>query len=424
MKNKIYDLICKKIEDNRSNHKTFLDRVFGDVEIDLIKEFGLSIFGAGIVANELVRSLQNYKIHVSNFVVSRLPDETQSQEIVVINIERFIEKQSDNYLLIGISSNEDEIVKELISRGVGKNKILRLNYDLAISAAIADPTQTMVLELMEIGKDAINEKIKNDANQIERAYNCLADERSKSLFIEKLIALIEFENVNYLGAFLAAHSEPVKKFGAKPLFELGFSESYFYFNNEFNFCKENKQSLVDIGAYDGCSTIAFSQMCLKENLSYQVTAFEPDPNNMKILLKNTEDNKNVVAINAGIWSSATKLRFKSSNNFLLKSSSEVNENGDIYVDVAPLQEFKLSRPVTILKADPPRLEVALKVLNGCHQIIKEDLPILIFPAYHSFDAIYKMPLAINSLNLGYKIYIRHLSWSIGETDVFAIPAKN
>jgi len=153
-------------------------------------------------------------------------------------------------------------------------------------------------------------------------------------------------------------------------------------------------------------------------------AFEPDPNNMKILLKNTEGDKDIISINAGIWSSATKLRFKSSNKFLLKSSSEINENGDIYVDVAPLQKFPLSRPVTIIKADPPRLEVALNVLTGCHQTIKEDLPILIFPAYHSFDAIYKMPLAISSLNLGYKIYLRHLSWSIGETDVFAIPPKN
>lgn len=61
MKNKIYDLIWEKIEEYRSSQKTFLDRVFGDVRFDLIEKHGLSIFGAGVVANELLRALQNNK---------------------------------------------------------------------------------------------------------------------------------------------------------------------------------------------------------------------------------------------------------------------------------------------------------------------------------------------------------------------------
>lgn len=419
---KICDVIQQKIQQSQINANSFLGRIFGGKSYADIKNINISIFGAGVVANELLRALENNGVRIDNFVVTNIHNTKVSQGVNVISIEEFIENFPDSYLLIGISNGEEEAIRILGSKGVSTDKIFRLNYDLSISSSIADPTQTMIGELRLVGQSQLNKQLKRDEKIIEDAYACLEDDYSKELFESKLAALTQFENINLLRDFLRDFSEPIKKFGQKPLIELGFSESFFYFNNEFNFLGEKKQSFVDIGAYDGCSTLAFTNKCRKDGVNYQVVAFEPDPNNFNQLVKNTEGDSNIEAINSGIWSKSTLLKFKSSDQFILKSSSEINEEGNIIVKVGRLDEFPLSRPVTIIKADPPGLEVALNVLEGCISTIKEDRPILIFPAYHTYDAIYKMPLAVKSLNLNYRIFLRHLSWSIGETDVFAIPA--
>ena len=57
--------------------------------------------------------------------------------------------------------------------------------------------------------------------------------------------------------------------------------------------------------------------------------------------------------------------------------------------------------------------------NKLEKTIQKYKPKLALGVYHSIDAIYKIPLQLHSLCPEYKIFIRHNSWYIGETDVHA-----
>ncbi len=413
--------VISTILKSKSRKENFIQRIFGIRNPGNFSQSKISIFGAGIVANELYRALKNNGISASCFVVSELNENLTKNNLNVINIDEFINKCSDHLLIMGISSGEEVVKNNLIKKGFSKKQIVLLRYDLSISAAIADPTQNLIQELRKVGESNLRILLEQDSEIIEKAYKILSDSYSKRLFISKLKALASYENVNLLRDFLKSFSEPIHKYGEKPVGGFEFSESYFYFNNEFNYCFGRDQNLVDIGAYDGCSTFEFIKKCTSENIKYRVVAFEPDPNNYAALLRNTNYDPNVQCINKGVWSHKGRQKFKSSERFTLKSSSEINKFGNINIEVDSLDSLFPGFPVTIIKADPPRLHVAIEVLKGCEKTIRKYLPVLIFPAYHTFDAIYKMPTEINSLGLGYKIYLRHFSWSIQETDVIAIP---
>jgi FkbM family methyltransferase len=262
-------------------------------------------------------------------------------------------------------------------------------------------------------------KLENDKDELQEAFYSLADEYSKNLFLSKIVSLVKYKNITCLANFLEDFSDSVREYGPVPLF--GYPESRLYFSNTLNDISNGQQFLIDVGAYDGCSSLEFRRQCIEKGLTYKVVAFEPDPNNF-VALKNALGKDPFIQLeNLGLWSHSAKFRFKTSNNVLLKSSSEISDDGDIFIKVVLLDSYKFNSKVTIIKADPPGLNVALEVLKGAKNTITEHLPLLIFPAYHSFDAIYKMPLALKASCHEYEIFLRHLSWSIGETDVFAVP---
>jgi FkbM family methyltransferase len=274
--------------------------------------------------------------------------------------------------------------------------------------------------LREKGSNKLLKILERDIELVCEAYNSFEDALSRELFIEKIVTLICYEDISLLSNFLVRFSEPVKEFGEKPLF--GYPESRYYFwNNGFDFFSSDFPFLVDIGAYDGCSTLSFKNRCQASNINYRVLAIEPDPSNFQALLVNLAQDPLIEPLNIGLWSEGGILRFHSSEKNSLKSSSHIAPDGNIQIEVRCLDSINFNGKITIIKADPPGLDVALEILKGGSLTIQRSCPVLIFPAYHSFEAIYRMPLAIKKLELGYKIYLRHLSWSIGETDVFALP---
>lgn len=399
---------------------SLIERVFG-------KGFDpnnkVAIFGAGIVGSELSKSLQNENIKIDFFLDSNPSRAGQSISNIPI---RHIDKCkgiSGYHILIAVASRDtaDEIVNTLTTRGFNRtNEIIRLRHAADLAAYIAEPAYLTRNWLTRVSSDDLMNKLQADQAEIEAVYARLDDEKSREILATKIACLIDHKNLDLLGFFIRRYSEPFEKWGefAPPNF---FTESSCYFNNNL-FRIEEDATLIDIGAYNGCSTSAFIEKCTEIGIrSYRSIAFEPDPENFRALSIQFNGNPHIECLNYALHKEKATLRFVSSANCSLKSSSHVAENGDITVEAMPLDAFNLEH-VSIIKADPPGLETAISVLEGAQKTISQHRPILIFPGYHGFDAIYKMPSTINRLfPEQYRLYLRHLSWSISETDVFAVP---
>jgi hypothetical protein len=69
--------------------------------------------------------------------------------------------------------------------------------------------------------------------------------------------------------------------------------------------------------------------------------------------------------------------------------------------------------------DPPG-NILPESIRGAAGSIAKYQPKLVLGAYHSLEAIFEVPLLVKSICPEYKLYLRHLSWAMGETDLFAV----
>jgi FkbM family methyltransferase len=410
--------IAKIIEKHAPYRLTLSDRVFGK---DFDQSCPVAIYGAGIIGGELSQSLLHEGIRINLFLDSN-PSKS-GREINGIPIKHIEEMRSlsGHNIVIATKGGGEEIEAMLQKIGLNKkNTITKINHASDLAAYIAEPAFLMRDGLNRMGKAHLSEKLHTDQNEVNAAYAILGDEKSRKILTTKLACLNDPSNIELLGSFVKTFSEPIKKWGDLPISGI-FPESHCYFQNDL-FTITDGAVLIDVGAYDGCSTDAFIKKCQENGIkNYKSLAFEPDPSNFKACASRFADNEHVECHNNALHTHETMLRFVSSAHCSLKSSSHIDPNGDITIKALALDSFGMPQ-ASIIKADPPGLDIAINVLKGAHETIARCNPILIFPAYHSIDAIYKMPNAINRLFPGqYTIYLRHLSWSIGETSVFALP---
>lgn len=410
-------LIAKKRVEAKKNQLTIIQRLFGE-SFDRAKK--VFIYGAGILGGELVERLRLESITPQGFIDSDINKHNKTyHEISITHIDN-VQTFTDAYIIIATRDGYAQIESLLTEKNLAQNNsIIRLNLDLDISANIANPTLMMISEFRQLGSQALMKKLNQDAEIIESVYAKLADRKSRDLFITLIVSMVDYDNIKLLGDFLKAHSEAVSKWGRIALFS--YPESRCYFDSDLYTLNEG-DVLLDVGAFDGCSTAAFIDKAEAKGLrQYTSIAFEPDPDNFMLLSKRFKSKNNVKVNQLAVWSESTTLNFKTSNNAPLRSSSLINEEGNMQVKAVKIDDLNLDK-VTIIKADPPGENVASRVLVGAQNTINKHRPVLIFPAYHNFEAIYMMANQIDSLFPDkYNIYLRHLSWSMGETDVFAIP---
>lgn len=89
-----------------------------------------------------------------------------------------------------------------------------------------------------------------------------------------------------------------------------FNEIFIYKEYEFDLDKKPKL-MIDIGANIGLTTLLFKN----KYPDCKIIAIEPDVDNFKILQKNCEKLKDVILINAAVWSSKTKIILKDPFNY-------------------------------------------------------------------------------------------------------------
>ncbi len=180
-----------------------------------------------------------------------------------------------------------------------------------------------------------------------------------------------------------------------------------YFNTGvFNLnCKD---VVVDGGAFIG-DTIEEIEGITADAKIY---AFEPDPDNYRIMKERYGDNERIKMFQAGLWSSTKRLSFSGNSGL----ASSICEDGNTSINVVSLDDTISSR-VDLIKMDIEGAE--LEALKGAQKIITKYTPKLAICIYHRQDDLWKIPLYIKKLVPKYHIYIRHQSDYSYDTVMYA-----
>jgi len=125
-----------------------------------------------------------------------------------------------------------------------------------------------------------------------------------------------------------------------------------FVNEDYNLdYKIKPMYIIDCGANVGYSTVYFANKFKKA----KIIAVEPDPSNFKMLLKNTENYKNIIPYKTAIWDEKTFLKVtdigKGNWGFIVKKAEENEQDkfeATTILDI--IQENNFPR-VDILKID-------------------------------------------------------------------------
>lgn len=170
---------------------------------------------------------------------------------------------------------------------------------------------------------------------------------------------------------------------------------------------------VDAGAFTGEDTLAFWDWC--GGNARAAFVFEPDGRNYLRCRENLKLYGDKVEIYPkGLWSRKDKLFFTDGRD----ASSHVGGEGNSAIETVALDEILAGKPVSFIKMDIEGAE--LEALKGAAEIIRMNKPKLAVCLYHKPEDIVEIPAYIQSMDMGYRFYLRHYSYSPFETVLYAV----
>lgn len=174
---------------------------------------------------------------------------------------------------------------------------------------------------------------------------------------------------------------------------------------------------IDCGAFDGDTMKAFIKTTKGKYQS--IVCFEPVEEFHKRLEKRGQ-GKRVTAVCAGVYKESTTLQFNAEAG--KGSSISSNAENTISVPVRAIDDVPECKDATFIKMDVEGSE--LDALKGAKQTILKNKPKLAVCLYHRPKDFIEIPKWIHNLVPEYKLYVRHHSYSINETVLYAIPPEN
>ncbi|HET6460794.1 MAG TPA: FkbM family methyltransferase [Syntrophales bacterium] len=415
--NEILEQIAQRIHAAPDKMRV-LDWLFGLHKQKALAGTPVVLVGAGSLGKDLCLTLQNQGVLPVCFC-----DNDSSRNggslcgIPIISFDELKKQHRDSLILISTLKYQDLITNQLLQNGFNSDRVLFKAFDSALVLYFMEISQNNLVELRQqhSSKPMFDVLLENEQSVFE-AYHLFADQRSKDLFLAILAFMVSNDNLQLFRDFILSFCEPISAFGFDPS---GHPEAYFYFNNDVLSVAED-EVYVDVGAFDGDTIETFVQTCNRHQVDYKhIFAFEPDPRNYRALKKNTREYKNVSCHQIGLWSQSQVLRFLSSRNSVLEAGAAINSEGDIDVQVVSLDDFIRKKKVSFIKMDPPG-NVIPHAIRGAATTIARDKPKLVLGAYHSLEAYFEIPLLVKSICPDYKLYLRHNSWTLAETDLYAI----
>ncbi len=221
------------------------------------------------------------------------------------------------------------------------------------------------------------QKIFDSLENITEVYNLLADQKSRTTFINIITRLC----LPYQFHF---YYEP--------------EDFPQYFADDFNY--SNEEVFLDAGVCDGQNIIEFIKIVRKYKKIYGI---EADTENFLKCQNNLRYVSNLILLNRALHSCSEKLSFFSSSKTGKKGNAHVQPGGDIEVQGIIGDDFDI-KP-TFIKMDIEGSEK--EALNGLKNTIAEAAPKLSICIYHFQTDFWEIPLLIKKLNPRYSIKIRN-----------------
>ena len=187
-----------------------------------------------------------------------------------------------------------------------------------------------------------------------------------------------------------------------------------YFPRDINLSKGYSR-FINCGAYNG-DTI--KQLITLHGKVAAIACFEPDIDNFKLLTEYLCENQNkiaksIIAFPCGVFNEEKQLYFESGN----KWNSMTSHKGDSIIQCVSIDHVIPRFKPTFINMDIEGAE--LEALKGAELLIKKNKPDLAVCVYHAPNHMWDIPLYIQSLDLGYKFYLRNYTSLIGETVLYA-----
>lgn len=231
------------------------------------------------------------------------------------------------------------------------------------------------------------EFLKNNLDEIEKAYSCLADDWSKKVFEN----IIRFQITGDLNCCFKCESEKDEAFEI--------------------LCLGENESFLDLGAYRGDTVNEF----LEYAKSYEkIVAVEPDTRTFKKLQINCENLENCITLNNAVWSENCTLIFDGNKGRGASLNNNGEEKNAICVDYITEKYGDFSYiNIDIEGAESEMLKGAVNTLQS--------KPKLCMAVYHKSQDIFALVNRIKEMNGDYKIYMRHHKHiSFWDTNIYCI----
>jgi FkbM family methyltransferase len=233
------------------------------------------------------------------------------------------------------------------------------------------------------------EDIEINRNKYNWLYDRLKDERSKDV-LHKILNFRFSGDLNYMDGF-----------------EQATGKQYF---EDFLELKQG-EIFVDIGGFDGQTTIEFIKRCTDYKA---IHIFEPEPKNLAFVHDKLSKNRRIHFYSIGLAECKKKLKFSSGKG----SRSKLCEKGDLEIQVDTIDN-QINGNITFIKIDIEGAEGM--ALQGARAHILKDHPKLAVCCYHKVDDLWRIPEQILSVRDDYSMYLRHYTDGLHETVMYFIP---
>lgn len=189
-----------------------------------------------------------------------------------------------------------------------------------------------------------------------------------------------------------------------------------YFPSELVSLKPD-EFFVDCGAFDGDSVRWF--LSRQDSFRGRIVAIEPDPQNFERLLSYIETlpdgiRPSVEARAFAVGETRQRVTFDATG-----TAGSSAGTGTIEVDCAPLDEILAGEEPSYIKFDIEGAE--MEALRGARRILTANSPVLAVCLYHRPEDLWRIPLYLADLNVGYRLFLRRYSDECWEQVCYAIP---
>ena len=239
----------------------------------------------------------------------------------------------------------------------------------------------------------------NKYNIIERA---LEDELSKKIW-------------KHLGYVSKSKDLKIENF-----LEIASAEEHYFVSPIPRLLKE-QSVLVDCGAYTGDMMSQLMALHIPFGKLYEIEANPAltDTISKNIIKQGCQDKVEVLC--CGVFDKVGEMSFSVGENSAIGCLSTGGGREDKVVPINKLDMMFVNRKIDFLKMDIEGAE--LPALKGGEHLLLESRPILAISIYHTLDDLVDIPLYLMTLLEQYTFFIRHHSFSVGETVLYGIPKE-